>query len=160
MLINHFTVSVHRMKVHVYADRKAEFARSETGWRVPSFRESYFSKKIYLLYKRHVQRKLVKQYKHLIRYRKTCVKRPLSRRPQIGFQDQLMLNAGQSIAECSEGSILQYFRPSLSYHLSLRYFFFIFEWPFYTGITVFILTCASFNISVIMNPCVRTFRIG
>ena len=25
-----------------------------------------------------------------------------------------------SIAECSKGSILQYFRPSLSYHLSLR----------------------------------------
>ena len=26
----------------------------------------------------------------------------------------------KSIAECSKGSILQYFRPSLSYHLSLR----------------------------------------
>ena len=28
-------------------------------------------------------------------YRKTCVKRPLSKRPKIGFQDQLALNAGQ-----------------------------------------------------------------
>ena len=28
-------------------------------------------------------------------YSKTCVKRPLSKRPQIGFQDQLSLNAGQ-----------------------------------------------------------------
>ena len=26
---------------------------------------------------------------------KTCVKRPLSKRPHIGFQDQLLLNAGQ-----------------------------------------------------------------
>ena len=26
----------------------------------------------------------------------------------------------KSIAECSKGSILQYFRPSLSYHLPLR----------------------------------------
>ena len=26
---------------------------------------------------------------------KTCVKRPLSKRPQIGFQDKLSLNAGQ-----------------------------------------------------------------
>ena len=26
----------------------------------------------------------------------------------------------KSIAECSKGSILQYFQPSLSYHLSLR----------------------------------------
>ena len=28
-------------------------------------------------------------------YRKTCVKQPLSKRPKIGFQDQLKLNAGQ-----------------------------------------------------------------
>ena len=28
----------------------------------------------------------------------------------------------KSIAECSKGSILQYFRPSLSYQLSLRLF--------------------------------------
>ena len=28
-------------------------------------------------------------------YSKTCVKRPLSKRPKIGFQDKLLLNAGQ-----------------------------------------------------------------
>ena len=39
------------------------------------------------------------------------------------FEDQLLLNAGESIAESSKGSILQYFRPSLSYHLSLRSLF-------------------------------------
>ena len=38
----------------------------------------------------------------------------------------------KSIAECYKGSILQYFRPSLSYNLSLRSF----EWLFYTGFTV------------------------
>ena len=32
-------------------------------------------------------------------YSKTSVKRPLSKRPKIGFHDQLLLNAGQSIAE-------------------------------------------------------------
>ena len=43
----------------------------------------------------------------------------------------------KSIAECSKGSILQYFRPSLMYHLSLRSLFCLFfEWPFYTGFTV------------------------
>ena len=42
----------------------------------------------------------------------------------------------KSIAECSPWRILQYFRPSLSYHLSLRSLFFIFEWLFYTGFTV------------------------
>ena len=32
----------------------------------------------------------------------------------------------KSIAECSKGSILQYFRPSLSYHLSMRSLFCLF----------------------------------
>ena len=50
----------------------------------------------------------------------TFVKWPLSKRPKNVFQDLLILNAGQNIAECSKGSIWQYFRPSLSYHLSLR----------------------------------------
>ena len=36
---------------------------------------------------------------------KTCVKLPPSKRPEISFQDQLSLNAGQSIAEC-------YFQPT------------------------------------------------
>ena len=36
---------------------------------------------------------------------------------KIGFQDRLSLNAGQKYCRMS---ILQYFRPSLSYHLSLR----------------------------------------
>ena len=31
----------------------------------------------------------------IIKYSKTCVKRPLSKRPQIGFEDQFSLNAGQ-----------------------------------------------------------------
>ena len=30
-----------------------------------------------------------------LEYSKTCVERPLSIRPNIGFQDQLLLNAGQ-----------------------------------------------------------------
>ena len=38
------------------------------------------------------------------------------KRPKIGFQDRLSLNAGQKY---SNGSILQYFRPSFSYHLAL-----------------------------------------
>ena len=41
------------------------------------------------------------------------------------------------MAECSKGSILQYFRPSLSYHLSLRSLFCLFlSGNFYTGFTV------------------------
>ena len=42
----------------------------------------------------------------------------------------------KSIAECSKGSILQYFWPALSYYLTLRSVLSIFECPFYTGFTV------------------------
>ena len=69
-----------------------------------------------------------------IKYSKTCVKRPLSKRPKIGFKDQLSLNAGQKYCRMLQGSILQgsilqYFQPSLCYHLSLRSLF----CPFLSG---------------------------
>ena len=68
---------------------------------------------------------------------KTCVKQPLSKRPQIGFQDQLSPNAGQKYCRMLQESNLQYFCSSLSYHLSLSKLFCLFlEWPFYTGFTV------------------------
>ena len=41
------------------------------------------------------------------------------RRPKLVFKTAYRLMQVKSIAECSNGSILQYFRPSLSYHLSL-----------------------------------------
>ena len=52
---------------------------------------------------------------------KPVEKRPLSERPKIGFQNQLSLNAGQNYCR-----MLQYFRTSLSYHLSLRSLFCLF----------------------------------
>ena len=45
---------------------------------------------------------------------------------KIGFQDQLSLNAGQEYCRMLQKSILQYIRPSLSYHLSLRPLFCLF----------------------------------
>ena len=47
-------------------------------------------------------------------------------RPKIGFQDRLLLNVGQKYCRMLQESILQYFRPSLSYHLSLRRLFCVF----------------------------------
>ena len=73
-------------------------------------------------------------FKH---YSKTCVKEPLSKRQKMVFNTDYCLMQVKSIAECSKGSILQYFWPSLSYQLSLRPLFCLFfEWPFYTGFTV------------------------
>ena len=48
------------------------------------------------------------------------------RRPKIGFQDRLLLNAGQKYCRMLQESILQYFWPPLSYHLSLRPLFWLF----------------------------------
>ena len=48
----------------------------------------------------------------------------------------------KSIAECSTGSILQYFRPTLSYHFSFKDLYLsIFEWPRKTGFAVLFLSC-------------------
>ena len=48
------------------------------------------------------------------------------RRPNLVFKTDYHLMQVKSIAECSLWSILQYFRPSLSYHLSLRSLFCLF----------------------------------
>ena len=48
------------------------------------------------------------------------------RRPKGGFQDQLWLNAGQKYCRMLQERILQYIRPSLTYHLSLRPLFCLF----------------------------------
>ena len=55
------------------------------------------------------------------------------RRPKLVLKTDYCLMQVKSIAECSKGSILQYFQPSLSYSLSLS----IYEWPLKTGFTVF-----------------------
>ena len=59
-------------------------------------------------------------------YSKTCLKGSLSKRPKLVFKTKYRLMQVESIAECSKGSILQYFRPSLSCHLSLRSLFCLF----------------------------------
>ena len=70
-------------------------------------------------------------------YSKTCVKRPLAKRPNIGFQDQLSLNAGQKYCRMPQGehsAILSTFikLPFVNKIFVLS----IFEWPFYTGFTI------------------------
>ena len=45
------------------------------------------------------------------------------RRPKIVLKMDYCLMQVKRIAKCSKGSILQYFRPALSYHLPLRSLF-------------------------------------
>ena len=70
-------------------------------------------------------------------YSKTGVKRPLSKRPQIGFQDQLSLNAGQTFCRMLQGehsAILSTFNK-LQFVVKI-FVLSIFEWQFNTGFTV------------------------
>ena len=57
---------------------------------------------------------------------KTVLSSHSERRPKINFQDRLSLNEGQKYCRMLLGSILQYFCPSFSYHVSLRPLFCIF----------------------------------
>ena len=67
---------------------------------------------------------------------------------KLVFKTSYRLMQVKSIAECSKGSILQYFQPSLSYHLPLRSLLIsIFEWLFYTGFTECLTVCMLPNFS-------------
>ena len=57
---------------------------------------------------------------------RTCLKWPLYKRPQFVSNTNSRFMQVKNIAKCSNGSILQYFRPSLSYNLSLRSLFCLF----------------------------------
>ena len=71
-------------------------------------------------------------------YSKTCVKRPLPKRPKFGFQYQLLLNEGQKycrMLQVEHSAILSTFiKLSIGFKIIL---FLFFEWPFYTGFTVY-----------------------
>ena len=70
-------------------------------------------------------------------YSKTCVKQPLSKRPKIGFQDQLALNAGQKYCRMLQGEHSAILLAFIKLPFVSRIFVLsIFEWPFYTGFTV------------------------
>ena len=59
-------------------------------------------------------------------YSKTCLKQPPKNTQKLVFNTDYRLMQAKSIAECSKGSILQYFRPFLSYHFPLRPLFCLF----------------------------------
>ena len=73
-------------------------------------------------------------------YIKTCVKRSLSKRTQIGFQDQLSLNAGQKYCRMLQGEHSAILLAFLKLPFVIKIFVSsIFEWLFYTGFTVYFI---------------------
>ena len=56
----------------------------------------------------------------------------------MGYLDELLLNEGQDIAECSKGEHSVILLTFIKLPFVIKTFFLsIFEWPFYTGFTVY-----------------------
>ena len=71
-----------------------------------------------------------------VEYSKTCVKWPLSKRPQIGLQDQLLLNAGLKYFRMLQGEHSAILPTSNKLPFVIKIFVLsIFEWLFYTSFT-------------------------
>ena len=64
-------------------------------------------------------------------------KRPLSKRPKIGFQDQLSLNEGQKYCRMLPLGAFAILSTFIKLPFVIKIFdLSIVEWPFYTGFTV------------------------
>ena len=76
-------------------------------------------------------------------YSKTCLKR---RRPKIGFQDRLSLNAGQKYCRMLQGEHCAILSTFIKLSFVIKVFVLsIFEWPLKTGFTLY------FDLSQIPN---------
>ena len=66
-------------------------------------------------------------------YNLTCLKRPLSKRPKIDYQDQLSLNAGQKYCRMLQGEhsaiLLTFIDIKVPFVIKI-FVLSIFEWPF------------------------------
>ena len=68
-------------------------------------------------------------------YSKTCLKRPLKNNTNIGFHDQLLLNAGQKYCRMLQGEQSEFLLASIKLSFVIKICVLsIFEWPFKTGL--------------------------
>ena len=80
-----------------------------------------------------------------LKYSKTCVKQPLSRRLKFDFQDQLLLNAGQKYCRMLQGEHSALLLTFIKLPFGIKIFVLsVFEWTFYTGFTV----CCRFIVNL------------
>ena len=71
-------------------------------------------------------------------YSKTCLKQPLFKRPKIGFQDQLSINAGQKYCRMLQWEHSALLSTFIKLPFVIKIFVLsIFEWPLKTVLTVF-----------------------
>ena len=71
---------------------------------------------------------------------------------KLVFKTNYCLIQVKSIAECSKESILQYFRPSLSYHLSLRSLFCLFLSGRLSQVLLYVINRYAFLRAIFLGP--------
>ena len=75
-----------------------------------------------------------------LRSSKTCLKRPLSKRVKIDFQDELLLNSGQKYCRMLQGEHSAILSTLIKLSFVIKIFILsIFEWPLKTGFTVLLI---------------------
>ena len=73
--------------------------------------------------------------------------RSLSKRPKIGFQEQLSLNAGQKYCRMLQGEHSSILLTFIKLPFVIKIFVMsIFEWPFYTGFTLHVYSISFYSI--------------
>ena len=85
--------------------------------------------------------------RNITKYSKTCVQRPLFKRPKICFQGQLSLNAGQKYCRMLQGEHSAILLTFIKLPFVIKIFVLsIFEWPFYTGFSLHVMVFKLHNI--------------
>ena len=86
-----------------------------------------------------MKNRLASKAQFLYYYSKTCVKRPLAKRPKVVIQDPLSLNASQKYCGMLQGEHSAILSTFIRLPVVIKIFVLsIFEWPFYTGFTVYV----------------------
>ena len=86
-------------------------------------------------------------YTPIVCVSKTCVKRPLTKRPKISFQDQFSLNAGQKYCRMLQGEHSAILSTFIKLPFVIKIFVLsIFECAFYTGFTVHAYCSDAFSL--------------
>ena len=100
-------------------------------------------------------------------YSKTCVKQPLSKRPKIVFQDQLSHNASQKYCRMLQREHSAILSTFIKLPFVIKIFdLCIFEWPFYTGFTVILISglkSSILDVNLALNNlgdnCIQNFHL-
>ena len=77
-------------------------------------------------------------------YSRTCHKRPLKKKTKIGFEDRILLNAGQKFCRMLQREHSAILSTFIKLPFVIKIFVLtIFEWPLKSGFTVGTLDCQS-----------------